>query len=94
MNKYDILGIVGEGAYGYVYKAKNKDNGNYGKKISPHSNLLNKAQPEPQIKIYELYECLTSLNLMSRHHYHPSSFPPSLTTFSPLQNPNSPFNSL
>ena len=27
MNKYEILGIVGEGAYGIVYKAKNKDNG-------------------------------------------------------------------
>lgn len=22
MNKYEILGIIGEGAYGYVYKAK------------------------------------------------------------------------
>lgn len=30
MNKYDVLGIVGEGAYGYVYKAKNKDHGNFG----------------------------------------------------------------
>lgn len=29
MNKYDILGIVGEGAYGFVYKAKNKETGNY-----------------------------------------------------------------
>lgn len=31
MNKYDILGIVGEGAYGIVYKAKNKDTGEFGK---------------------------------------------------------------
>lgn len=30
MNKYDVLGIVGEGAYGYVYKAKNKESGQYG----------------------------------------------------------------
>ena len=29
MNKYEIIGIVGEGAYGVVYKAKNKDNGDY-----------------------------------------------------------------
>ena len=30
MNKYEILGIVGEGAYGIVYKAKNKDGGDRG----------------------------------------------------------------
>jgi len=31
MNKYEIVGIVGEGAYGIVYKAKNKENGEHGK---------------------------------------------------------------
>ena len=31
MNKYEIIGIVGEGAYGIVYKAKNKENGEHGK---------------------------------------------------------------
>jgi cyclin-dependent kinase-like len=31
MNKYEIVGIVGEGAYGIVYKAKNKENGENGK---------------------------------------------------------------
>ncbi len=31
MNKYEILGIIGEGAYGIVYKAKHKDNGDVGK---------------------------------------------------------------
>lgn len=30
MNKYEILGIVGEGAYGIVYKAKNKESGEIG----------------------------------------------------------------
>lgn len=30
MNKYEIIGIVGEGAYGVVYKAKNKENGQFG----------------------------------------------------------------
>ena len=31
MNKYEIIGIVGEGAYGIVYKAKYKDTGAFGK---------------------------------------------------------------
>ncbi len=31
MNKYEIMGIVGEGAYGIVYKAKNKESGEFGK---------------------------------------------------------------
>ena len=31
MNKYEIIGIVGEGAYGIVYKAKNKETGEIGK---------------------------------------------------------------
>ena len=34
MNKYEIIGIVGEGAYGIVYKAKNKESGEIGK--CPH----------------------------------------------------------
>ena len=31
MNKYEIIGIVGEGAYGIVYKAKNKETGDIGR---------------------------------------------------------------
>lgn len=27
MNKYEIVGVVGEGAYGVVLKCKNKENG-------------------------------------------------------------------
>jgi serine/threonine protein kinase len=34
MNKYEIIGIVGEGAYGIVYKAKNKETGEIGKYLS------------------------------------------------------------
>jgi hypothetical protein len=30
MNKYEIIGIVGEGAYGVVYKAKSKETGEFG----------------------------------------------------------------
>jgi serine/threonine protein kinase len=36
MNKYEIKGIVGEGAYGIVYQARHKETGEVGK-----SNLLN-----------------------------------------------------
>ena len=39
MNKYEIIGIVGEGAYGIVYKAKQKDTGEFGNKNLP-SNLV------------------------------------------------------
>ena len=35
MNKYEIIGIVGEGAYGVVYKAKCKESGDFGKYTSP-----------------------------------------------------------
>ena len=31
MNKYEILGIIDEGAYGVVYKAKNKETSDIGK---------------------------------------------------------------
>lgn len=41
MNKYEIIGIVGEGAYGIVYKAKNKDTGEFGKCAHSKSTLTN-----------------------------------------------------
>jgi len=40
MNKYEILGIVGEGAYGVVYKAKNKETGELGKPNGCHKTLV------------------------------------------------------
>ena len=40
MNKYEIIGIVGEGAYGIVYKAKNKDTGQFGKSFIFPNPLL------------------------------------------------------
>lgn len=30
MNKYEVLGVVGEGAYGVVLKCRNKDTGEIG----------------------------------------------------------------
>ena len=40
MNKYEIVGIVGEGAYGIVYKAKNKETGEFGKESSNNITYL------------------------------------------------------
>jgi len=37
MNKYEIKGIVGEGAYGIVYQARHKETGEIGK-LSPNQN--------------------------------------------------------
>ena len=39
MNKYEIIGIVGEGAYGIVYKAKNKETGDIGRITEALKNL-------------------------------------------------------
>lgn len=33
MDKFDIIGIIGEGTYGQVYKARDKDTGRF-KKIN------------------------------------------------------------
>ena len=33
MKNYDILGVVGEGAYGVVLKCKNKENGEIGEPL-------------------------------------------------------------
>ena len=31
MNKYEVLGVVGEGAYGVVLKCRNKESGDIGR---------------------------------------------------------------
>lgn len=43
MNKYEIIGIVGEGAYGIVYKAKCKETGEFGKE--PFHNSQTQIAP-------------------------------------------------
>lgn len=50
MNKYEIKGIVGEGAYGIVYQARHKETGEIGKDafippVSP-SKLVDKLITE------------------------------------------------
>lgn len=47
MNKYEIIGIVGEGAYGIVYKAKNKETGEIGKVFDKRlMNYVNSGHQE------------------------------------------------
>jgi serine/threonine protein kinase len=47
MNKYEILGIVGEGAYGVVYKARNKETQENGKS-NPFLLILHSGYKEVQ----------------------------------------------
>ena len=60
MNKYEIIGIVGEGAYGIVYKAKNKDTGQYGM-LSLHVYSNNSS----------ILTCLFTLEQIFWHYVHP-----------------------
>lgn len=39
MNKYELKGVVGEGAYGKVFMARNKETGDVGK-YPPSPNFL------------------------------------------------------
>ena len=52
MNKYEIIGIVGEGAYGVVYKAKCKESGDFGK-----SNQINDTN---EYKLTNIFSCFIS----------------------------------
>lgn len=40
MDKFDIIGIIGEGTYGQVYKAKDKDTGKDDKWLQIDSTTL------------------------------------------------------
>ena len=40
MNKYEVLGVVGEGAYGVVLKCKNRENAETSSKKKTFSNNM------------------------------------------------------
>ena len=40
MNKYEVLGVVGEGAYGVVLKCRNKESGEIGRLTQYIFNFL------------------------------------------------------
>jgi len=40
MNKYEVIGVVGEGAYGVVLKCRNKENGELGRFIASALNSI------------------------------------------------------
>jgi hypothetical protein len=50
MNKYEIIGIVGEGAYGVVYKAKCKETGDFGKFFSYYLISFSRYQKIQRIR--------------------------------------------
>ena len=60
MNKYEIIGIVGEGAYGIVYKAKCKETGEFGMFVL--SNVLLKYLASLLAYLYPLVILITHLN--------------------------------
>ena len=60
MNKYEIIGIVGEGAYGIVYKAKCKETGEFGMFVL--SNVLLKYLASLLAYLSPLVILITHLN--------------------------------
>ena len=60
MNKYEIIGIVGEGAYGIVYKAKCKETGEFGMFVL--SNVLLKYLASLLAYLSSLVILITHLN--------------------------------
>ena len=60
MNKYEIIGIVGEGAYGIVYKAKCKETGEFGMFVL--SNVLLKYLASLLAYLSSLVIFITHLN--------------------------------
>jgi len=48
MNKYEVLCVKGEGAYGVVLKCRNKENNEIGSLIS--ENLLNYSSGDQEVQ--------------------------------------------
>ena len=61
MNKYEIIGIVGEGAYGIVYKAKCKETGEFGMFVHFHFLLKSLASLLAYLSSQVIF--ITHLNL-------------------------------
>ena len=55
-NKYEVLGVVGEGAYGIVYKCKNKETGKYVaiKKFKEVGDELVKKTMKRELKMLQI----------------------------------------
>lgn len=65
MNKYEVLGVVGEGAYGVVLKCRNKESGEIQaiKKFKVNAHLLNRHKRQISLISYLLIitECELTL---------------------------------
>lgn len=53
MNKYEIQGVVGEGAYGIVLKSKNKETGEFGISTTYSQWLLKNLKKPKMMKLSE-----------------------------------------
>ena len=55
-NKYEVLGVVGEGAYGIVYKCKNKETGTFVaiKKFKEAKDELVKKTMRRELKMLQI----------------------------------------
>ena len=55
-NKYEVIGVVGEGAYGIVYKCRNKNNGKFVaiKKFKEIDDDLVKKTMKRELKMLQL----------------------------------------
>ena len=52
-NKYEVIGVVGEGAYGIVYKCRNKETNEY-VAIKLEVPDMIRSQLETEYKIYKI----------------------------------------
>jgi cyclin-dependent kinase-like len=57
-NKYEVLGVVGEGAYGIVYKCRNKETNEFVaiKKFKETNDDLVKKNNETRIKSFTTFK--------------------------------------